>query len=149
MMHYKLLFIIIINFTGCWRLGTGGLHRKAKPVRCVTQSQREPIRIKQGRTLLNFKSKKKPTPSRTEPAGHPDSGQAPHSVGQPGGDSYGVNSSLSYYYQFYRLGTGGLHKKAKPVGCVTQSQREPIRIKQGRNYSDTVLCVHVATYLLV
>ena len=42
----------------------------------------------QGRTLLNFKSKKKPTPGRTEPAGHPDTGQAPHSVGQPGGDSY-------------------------------------------------------------
>ena len=85
----------------------------------------------QGRTLLNFKSKKKPTPGRTEPAGHPDTGQAPHSVGQPGGDSYRVNSSLSYYYQFYRLGTGGFHEKAEPVGCVTQSQRGPIRINTG------------------
>ena len=27
------------------------------------------------------------------------------------------------YYQFYRLGTGGFHKKAKPVRYVTQSQR--------------------------
>ena len=60
---------------------------------CVTQSQRDPIRIKQGQTLLNFKSKKKPTPGETEPAGHLDSGQAPHSVGQPGGASYRVNSS--------------------------------------------------------
>ena len=38
----------------------------------------------------------------------------------------------NYYYQFYWLGTGGFHKKADPVRCVTQSQREPIRIKQGR-----------------
>ena len=71
-----------------YRLGTGEFHRKAEPVGCVTQSQRGPIRINTGyRTLLNFKSKKKPTPGRTEPAGHSDTGQAPHSVGQPGGDS--------------------------------------------------------------
>ena len=38
---------------------------------------------------------------------------------------------MSYYYQFYRLGTGGFHKKAEPVGCVTQSQRGPIRINTG------------------
>ena len=62
-----------------------------------------------------FKSKKKPLRGRTEPAGHPDSGQAPHSVGQPGGSSYGINSKLSYYYQFYLLGTGRFHKKAEPV----------------------------------
>ena len=46
-----------------------------------------------------------------------------------------------FYYQFYRLGTGGLHRKAEPVGCVTQSQREPIRIKQGRtllNFKDKI-----------
>ena len=54
-----------------YQIGTGGFHKKAEPVGCVTQSQREPIRIKQGRTLLNFKSKKKPTPGRTEPAGWP------------------------------------------------------------------------------
>ena len=45
-----------------YRLGTGGFHKKAKPVRCVTQSQREPIRIEQGRTLLNLNQRKKPTP---------------------------------------------------------------------------------------
>ena len=38
----------------------------AEPVGCVTQSQREPIRIKQRRIQLNFKSKKKPTPGGTE-----------------------------------------------------------------------------------
>ena len=50
------------------------------------------LEIKWGRTLINFKSKKKPLQGRTEPAGHPDAGQAPHSVGQPGGSSYGINS---------------------------------------------------------
>ena len=34
------------------------------------------LEIKWGRTLLNFKSKKKPLQGRTEPAGHPDTGQA-------------------------------------------------------------------------
>ena len=94
-----------------YQLGTGRFHKKAKPVRCVTQSQREPIGIKQGRTLLNLKSKKNPLQGRTKPAGHLDSGQAPHSVGQPGGASYRVNSSgcYYYYYQVYRLGTGGFH----------------------------------------
>ena len=64
-----------------YRLGTGRFHKKAKPVRYATQSQRNLLEIKWGRTLLNFKSKKKPLQGRTEPAGHPDTGQAPHSVG--------------------------------------------------------------------
>ena len=38
-----------------------------------------------------------------------------------------------YYYQFYRLGTGGFHKKAKPVRYVTQSQRGPIRNQMGQD----------------
>ena len=59
------------------RLVTGGFHRKAEPVGCVTQSQREPIRIKQGRRLLNFKSEKKSTP-----------GKIPYSAGQPRGDKF-------------------------------------------------------------
>ena len=54
-----------------YRLGTGRFHKKAKPVRYVTQSQRNLLEIKWGRTLLNFKSKKKPLQGRTEPAGHP------------------------------------------------------------------------------
>ena len=80
--------------------------------------------------LLNFKSKKKPTPDGAKPAGHLDSGQVPCLVGQPGGDSYGVNSC----YQFYRLATRGFHEKAEPVGYVIQSQKEPIRIKQGSKF---------------
>ena len=36
-----------------------------------------------------------------------------------------------YYYQFYRLSTGGFHKKAKPVRYV--SQREPIRNQMGQD----------------
>ena len=59
-----------------YQLGTGRFHKKAKPIpkgKAYTQSQREPIGIKQGRTLLNFKSKKKnPLQGETEPAGHPD-----------------------------------------------------------------------------
>ena len=50
-------------------------------------------------------------------------------MGQPGGNSYGVNSSLSYYYQFYRLGTGGLHKKAKPV---RHKKAKPVRHKKAK-----------------
>ena len=38
-----------------------------------------------------------------------------------------------YYYQFYRLGTGGFHKKAKPVRYATQSQRGPIRNQMGQD----------------
>ena len=41
------------------------------------------LEIKWGRTLLKFKSKKKPLQGRTESAGHSDTDQVPHSVGQP------------------------------------------------------------------
>ena len=40
---------------------------------------------------------------------------------------------LYYYYQFCRLGTGGFHKKAKPVRYVTQGQRGPIRNQMGQD----------------
>ena len=47
--------------------------------------------------------------------------------------SYQLAVYYYYYYQFYRLDTGGFHKKAKPVRYVTQSQREPIRNQMGQD----------------
>ena len=40
-------------------------------------------------------------------------------------------STQYYYYQFYRLGTGGFHKKAKPVRYVTQSQDDRLSVIPG------------------
>ena len=41
-------FIYYYYYYRFYRLGTGGFHERAEPVRCVTQGQRGPIRINTG-----------------------------------------------------------------------------------------------------
>ena len=57
------------------------------PARCdYLRPRGEPIGIKQGRTTNKFLNQRKNhSKAGLEPAGHPDSGQVPYSVVQPGG----------------------------------------------------------------